>query len=67
MLNVFIPLKLYLAQVIFGSKRLFIIAGNSDRESITFLIPMTIVRDEESHPLRGAAIKSGNLSWVTPV
>ena len=51
----------------FGGKRLFIISGNSDRESITSPIPMTIVRDEESHPLRGATIKYGNLSWVIPV
>ena len=42
---------------IYGGKRLFIISGNSDRESITSPIPMTIVRDEESHPFRGAAIK----------
>ena len=40
-----------------SGKRLFIISGNSDRESITSPIPMTIVRDEESHPFRGAAIK----------
>ena len=48
---------LYYRLYIYGGKRLFIISGNSDRESITSPIPMTIVRDEESHPFRGAAIK----------
>ena len=38
-------------------KRLFIISENNDRESITPPIPMNIVRDEESHLFRGAAIK----------
>ena len=66
MLNNFVILN-WLVRDYLVSKRLFIISGNSDRESITSPIPMTIVRDEESHPLRGATIKYGNLSWVTPV
>ena len=36
-------------------------------QSSTSPISMTIVCDEVSHPIRGAAIKYDNLLWMIPV
>ena len=44
----------------------FQIQGTSDVQSITSPSSRTLVRGEEPHPSRGAAVKCSTLSWVIP-
>ena len=42
------------------------IRGTSEVQSITSPSSRTLVRGEEPHPSRGAAVKCSTLSWVIP-
>ena len=55
--------------VYFGGKGILeqLIPGTSEVQQITYPSPRIPVRGEEPHPLRGATIKYGNLSWVIPL